>query len=69
MRKWQDKDGNKRTSAEVIVDNAYFAGARGEGGSTYSAPSSGYPETEALIGKYQAQNFDMIQGDDEQLPF
>lgn len=24
MRDWTDKDGNKRTTAEVIVDNAYF---------------------------------------------
>ena len=24
MRDWQDKDGNKRTSAEVVADNVYF---------------------------------------------
>ena len=24
IRKWTDKDGNKRNTAEIIVDNAYF---------------------------------------------
>ena len=24
MREWQDKDGNKRVSAEVVADNVYF---------------------------------------------
>ena len=24
MRDWTDKDGNKRTSAEVVADNVYF---------------------------------------------
>lgn len=32
MRDWTDKDGNKRISAEVQVENVYFAGAKTEGG-------------------------------------
>lgn len=24
MRKWEDKDGNKRVSAEIVADNVYF---------------------------------------------
>ena len=28
IRDWQDKDGNKRRSAEVIVDNIYFCGKK-----------------------------------------
>lgn len=31
MRKWEDKDGNKRTSAEVQVDNWYFADSKRDG--------------------------------------
>ena len=26
MRKWEDRDGNKRTTAEIQADNLYFAG-------------------------------------------
>ena len=35
MRDWTDKDGNKRTSAEIVVANAYFGDSKrdGEGGS------------------------------------
>lgn len=34
MRDWTDKDGNKRTSAEVQADSVYFGGTkRDEGGS------------------------------------
>ena len=25
MREWQDRDGNKRRTAEVVADNVYFA--------------------------------------------
>ena len=32
MRDWTYKDGNKRISAEVQVENVYFAGAKTEGG-------------------------------------
>ena len=43
MRDWTDKDGNKRTSAEIVVANAYFgdskrdgdAGNSSYGGNTY----------------------------------
>ena len=37
MRDWTDKDGNKRTSAEVVVANAYFGDSRRDNeGSPYS---------------------------------
>lgn len=44
IRDWQDKDGNKRRSAEVVVDNAYFADSkRSEGGSgNYGSTGSSY---------------------------
>ena len=31
MRDWQDKDGHKRRSAEVVADNVYFADSKKEG--------------------------------------
>jgi len=49
MRDWTDKDGNKRTSAEIVVANAYFgdskrdgdAGNSSYGGNTYGGNSYG----------------------------
>lgn len=30
IRSWEDKDGNKRRTAEIVADNVYFAGAKTE---------------------------------------
>ena len=79
MRDWTDKDGNKRTSAEVIVDNAYFGDSKrdGEGGNAYggntygsyapSAPASGFGGYSAPAAP--ASDFAMLDDDDAQLPF
>ena len=32
IRNWNDKEGNKRRSAEVIADNVYFGDSKREGG-------------------------------------
>ena len=37
MRDWTDKDGNKRTSAEIVVANAYFGDSKRDGDSSGSA--------------------------------
>ena len=37
-RKWEDRDGNKRTSWEIQVNNAYFGESKKETSSSNSAP-------------------------------
>lgn len=86
IRNWTDKDGNKRRSAEVVADHVYFGDSKksSEGNSTYQSQSDsqsydgGYPESMALIDKYQQQvsatgymqsDFAMLDDDDAQLPF
>ena len=62
IRSWTDKDGNKRRSAEIVVDHAYFADSKkddtqpsyGQPQNTapqpnYGAPPQGYPQ----YGGYQ----------------
>ena len=78
MRDWTDKEGNKRSSAEVIVDNAYFGDSKrdGDSGSAYGgnnfANAYGAP---AGFGGYSApagnpaSDFAMLEDDDAQLPF
>ena len=39
MRDWTDKDGNKRTTAEINVDNAYFGDSKWQNGADPSAPA------------------------------
>ena len=82
IREWTDKEGNKRRSAEVVADSVYFGDSKksSEGNSTYQSQNSyqgeagGFPETMALIDKYQQEgmqsDFSMLEDeDDAQLPF
>ena len=71
IRDWTDKDGNKRRSAEVKVENVYFADSKAAaapaspqaaapfayGGSLYPAPADTSPD------------FQLLEDDDAQLPF
>ena len=45
-RSWEDKDGVKRYTTEVVADNMTMLDAKGEGGSS-GASSASPPETEA----------------------
>lgn len=42
IRSWNDKDGNKRKSAEIVVDNAYF----GDSKNTSAAPAQDFAPIE-----------------------
>ena len=73
MRNWTDKDGNKRTSAEVVADNVYFGESRRSsesnasyGGNTYGGNSYGGYSAPASA---PASDFAMLEDDDAQLPF
>ena len=80
MRDWTDKEGNKRISAEVIVENAYFGDSRREGdsgasfggntygGNSYSAPAPSYGGYSAPATA-PASDFAMLDDNDAQLPF
>ena len=80
MRDWTDKEGNKRISAEVIVENAYFGDSRreGESGASYGGNNYGGNSYNAApsgsFGGYSApsapaSDFAMLADDDAQLPF
>lgn len=44
LRDWTDRNGNKRRSAEVVVDNMYFGDSKrdGDGARSGGAPQDGY---------------------------
>ena len=85
VRDWTDKEGNKRTSAEVVAENVYFGDSRrdGDGGSyapSYSQSGS-YPSASPApatasdpFGGYGAppadgDQFAELSTDDGNLPF
>lgn len=77
-RQYTDKEGNKRTAYEVVVDNAFFCESKSSnaGGysSGYGAPSFGapqqpaYTESKPAFSTAAAGDFEEIVGD-EDLPF
>lgn len=42
IRNWNDKDGNKRKTAEVVADNCYFGGSKSDSGGSNN--NSGYSD-------------------------
>lgn len=74
IRPYTDRDGNKRTAAEVVAENFYFGDSRregdggGYGGQPYSAPAGAQP-----AGGYAAptgdDQFTELVGDEDNLPF
>ena len=63
MRKWTDKDGNRRTSAEVIAENAYFADSKKEGETSAPAQGRSYAQPQ------MSMDFEMLDDDDSDLLF
>lgn len=80
-RNYEDKQGNKRTAFEVVVDRAYFCGSKNEGGATRTQQPSNLPEppkfTEPAengesfsVGDFNDfEGFEEIGTDDSDLPF
>ena len=84
MRDWTDKDGNKRTSAEVVADNVYFGDAKrdGDGGGYdrgfsqggyaaggYSAPAASAAPSGYGAAPADGDQFAELSDDDGELPF
>ena len=62
LRDWTDRDGNKRRSAEVVVEQMYFGDSKRDEGGTRA---TGYqpPVTEP------EDEMPELEGDDGDLPF
>lgn len=62
VRAWTDKDGNKRRTAEIVANNIYFGDSKKE----ESAHSDQYT---GFVKNQPANDFQVLDGPDEQLPF
>lgn len=74
-RKWEDRDGNRRTSIEIVADSCYFGDSKKESSGPPSAgaypPSGGYdtPGYGGYSGGYGDNQFRELDEDDGELPF
>lgn len=68
IRAWEDKSGQKRRTAEILVSSVYFCGSKESGTQASSGADSGY-SAPAYQAPAPAANFAELDGEDEQLPF
>lgn len=68
-RNWQDQQGNKRYTTEVVVDEAMFVDSKNEGGAGQSYTPDAYatPSFSSPLGA-DAPRFEELKSDDD-LPF
>ena len=84
MREWTDKEGNRRTTAEVVADNVYFGDSRrdgdtgsysdrGYGAGSYGGPAGRTAAPAVPPADYGipsgGDQFDELADDDGDLPF
>ena len=74
IRDYTDRDGNRRTAAEVVADNVYFGESRRRDDSSEPARGSYAPRTPSPESYEQASSaarstFEDLSDDDGELPF
>lgn len=69
IRSWNDKDGNKRRSAEVVADGVYFGDSKRDG--SYSDLGNHAVPQQNAYAAYAtpSSDFTTLEDDDAQLPF
>lgn len=65
IRQWEDKDGNKRQSAEVVADNIYFGDSKRDGA---AAPADA-AAVQSPIPRTSSASFEELDDGDGELPF
>jgi len=66
-REWQDRDGQKRWTTEVVANQVVFLGGRGEGGGSFSPAGGGAAGPSGGYGDEGMGGFD--DGGDDDIPF
>ena len=67
IRPYTDRDGNKRTAAEVVAENFYFGDSRrdGEGGGSYGGQSYGQPYSAPAAPQQPQMGYAAPEGEDQ----
>ncbi len=73
IRPYTDRDGNKRTAAEVVAENVYFGDSKRDGDGGYAPAPFAAPQTQQSAVGYAAptgeDQFAELSDDDGDLPF
>ena len=71
IREWQDKEGNKRRTAEVVADNVYFGEGKHRDSSDAVSHSGTAPRSSGSSheGDFKGSAFSELDNGDGDLPF
>lgn len=68
-RQWDDREGQKRTTVEIVANNFRMLGGRGEGGMTPGVGAAGDAEPQAAAAAAGAEEMPSTEISDEDIPF
>jgi single-strand DNA-binding protein len=69
VRPWQDQQGQKRYTTEVVVDEAMFVDSKGEGATGGAYTPDAYSAPSFSSGADEAPKFEEVNTDESFLPF
>lgn len=69
VRPWQDQQGQKRYTTEVVVDEAMFVDSKGEGATGGQYTPDAYSAPSFSSGADEAPKFEEVNTDESFLPF
>ena len=69
VRPWQDQQGQKRYSTEVVVDEAMFVDSKGDGATGGQYTPDAYSAPSFSSGADEAPKFEEVNTDESFLPF
>jgi single-strand DNA-binding protein len=67
-RQWDDREGQKRTTVEIVASNFRMLGGRGDG-ATAPGPGAGDAEPQAAAAAAGAEEMPSTEISDEDIPF
>ena len=83
-RTWDDRDGKRQYSTEVVVEDAYFTGSRSQSGTTGGMQGAGMSQNSGYqsqpmsapqggaqpnFDEFEAMGFSAMDGSEDDLPF
>ena len=72
-RSWENQEGKRQYSTDVVVEEVHFTGSKRESGAETSGDGYGMvqpaPSTDSALGDIDSMGFQTIEGSEDDLPF
>ncbi len=72
-RSWENQEGKRQYSTDVVVEEVHFTGSKKETGTDTSGDSFGMtqpaPSADSALGDIDSMGFQTIEGSEDDLPF